>query len=371
MYESRRQAGRRAFTLVELLVVIAIIGVLVALLLPAVQAAREAARRTQCKNHIKQIMLSMHNHESALEAFPTGGNVPWPELPNYLVGGSGAPFGPDKQGMGWPFQLLPYLEGNAIHGVKTSAELEDVSVSFFNCPSKRGPTRALLPSLRVPPTGKFPYLLDYAAAVPFRSRAQTSPVLVGAATNPMYEPAPGSTDTKGCDAATFWGGINEAAGQVHSIGPWPATGQFVGYWGVIVRGEYFDPGAPGGNDIVNAGTYERISFPQIADGASNTFVIGEKRLNPAEYETGAWHDDVGWTGGWDPDILRSTICEFGPDENTTDGRAGFRFGAAHASGMNAGFADASVQSINYEIDLEIFNRLAHRSDEEDLGDWGG
>ena len=173
---SHYQTDRRAFTLVELLVVIAIIGVLVALLLPAVQAAREAARRTQCKNHIKQIMLSMHNHEAALKAFPSGGNVPWPVLENYLTGSGGAPFGPDKQGMSWTYQLLPYLEGGAIHGIKTIFELEDVTAPFFYCPSKRGPTRSILESLREPPTGKFPYLLDYAAAVPFRSRAQTPEV---------------------------------------------------------------------------------------------------------------------------------------------------------------------------------------------------
>lgn len=64
---------RRAFTLVELLVVIAIIGVLVALLLPAIQAAREAARRSQCKNILKHVGLPILNYESAYKKFPTGG----------------------------------------------------------------------------------------------------------------------------------------------------------------------------------------------------------------------------------------------------------------------------------------------------------
>jgi prepilin-type N-terminal cleavage/methylation domain-containing protein/prepilin-type processing-associated H-X9-DG protein len=363
-YRQRIAPRRRvAFTLVELLVVIAIIGVLVALLLPAVQAAREAARRTQCKNHVKQIMLSMLNHESALKAFPTGGNVPWPYLENYLVGGTGAPFGPDKQGMGWPFQLLPYLEGNAIHGIRTISALEDVSAPFFNCPSKRGPTRGTRVSDRG--TGKFPYLIDYAAANPFRSRSQAL-VPSTVAINPLYTKAsPTSLDLRACEAETFWGAVNNASGQRHTIGPWANANVFAGYWGVIVRGEYFDPGAYGGNDVVNSGTYERISFPQISDGSSNTMVIGEKRLDPRFYELGEWHDDVGWTGGWDPDTLRSTACEYGPDEQVENTAfAAYRFGAAHPGGMNAGFADASVRTVNYDIDMEMFNRLGHRSDEE-------
>src|SRR5215218_661714 len=76
---------RRGFTLVELLVVIAIIGILVALLLPAVQAAREAARRTQCTNHIKQMMLAMHNLESGKKCFPSGGMAPYSSIEYYLT----------------------------------------------------------------------------------------------------------------------------------------------------------------------------------------------------------------------------------------------------------------------------------------------
>jgi prepilin-type processing-associated H-X9-DG protein len=315
-------------------------------------------------------MLSMHNHESAKKAFPSGGNVPWPRLNNYLVGGNGAPFGPDRQGMGWAFQILPYLEGNAVYNIKDMATLEDVALPFVNCPSKRGPTRGYYLSERG--TGKFPYLMDYAAAVPFPSRGQWG-VPAGAVTNPLYQKtSPAAVDIRACEAVTFWGGKTEALGQTHSIGPWTTASTFAGYWGVIVRSEYFDPGAREGGDTVNSGTYDRISFPQITDGSSNTLVIGEKRLDPLFYNQDEWHDDVGMTGGWDPDILRSTACELGPDRvvdrsaGSQDPKfSGFRFGSAHAGGMNAGFADASVRTINYEIEPEIFNRLGHRSDEEE------
>src|SRR3954466_1017991 len=97
---------RCGFTLVELLVVIAIIGILVALLLPAVQAAREAARRTQCTNHIKQMMLAMHNFESAKKIFPSGGILWNAAIEDYLTDSlnipkpnptKGAPLGPERQ----------------------------------------------------------------------------------------------------------------------------------------------------------------------------------------------------------------------------------------------------------------------------------
>lgn len=97
---------KRGFTLVELLVVIAVIGVLVSLLLPAVQAAREAARRSQCSNSLRQIGLALHNHVSAHRVFPVGVAF-------------GAPPGPDKggrpyNGKGWIIDVLPYLEEQAL-----------------------------------------------------------------------------------------------------------------------------------------------------------------------------------------------------------------------------------------------------------------
>src|SRR5262245_24963456 len=88
----------RAFTLVELLVVIAVIGILVALLLPAIQAAREAARRAQCLNNVKQVCLSVQNYESAHKAYPTGGT---------RTKASGSAYGHS-----WWIAVLPFMEEN-------------------------------------------------------------------------------------------------------------------------------------------------------------------------------------------------------------------------------------------------------------------
>lgn len=102
----RRDSG---FTLVELLVVIAIIGILIALLLPAVQAAREAARRTQCSNNFKQVGLALHNYHAALATFPPG-----QLLYHSSLGCSGHPSG-SYQGFGWATFILPYLELESIY----------------------------------------------------------------------------------------------------------------------------------------------------------------------------------------------------------------------------------------------------------------
>src|SRR5262249_8962062 len=112
---------RSAFTLVELLVVIAIIGILVALLLPAIQAAREAARRTQCKDNLKNIGLAILNHVDSLKVFPTGG-VTWGVLINDY-NENGKPVGPDRMGLGWGYQILPYMEEESLHNVTDSTQM--------------------------------------------------------------------------------------------------------------------------------------------------------------------------------------------------------------------------------------------------------
>lgn len=102
-----RSASRMGFTLIELLVVIAIIAVLIALLLPAVQQAREAARRTQCKNHLKQMGLALHNFHDTRNRFPTGGSTPWAPI---TYTSSGAIDDPPAMGAGWMVQILPYID---------------------------------------------------------------------------------------------------------------------------------------------------------------------------------------------------------------------------------------------------------------------
>ena len=107
----KRRVSPRGFTLIELLVVIAIIGVLIALLLPAVQAAREAARRSQCVNNLKQLCLAIHNYASTYESLPPGGEVNSNEYPGF-----GTTNGPQNFAM--KVRLLPYLEQvNAFNSV--------------------------------------------------------------------------------------------------------------------------------------------------------------------------------------------------------------------------------------------------------------
>ncbi len=135
--------SRRAFTLIELLVVIAIIAVLIALLLPAVQQAREAARRTQCKNHLKQFGLALHNYHDSTQVFPA---------PVYGIWDSAtSQYSPDPA-WGWHVSILPYLDlGNTFQQLKTESRslqnaVADVqirpilqgNISVFRCPSDAG-----------------------------------------------------------------------------------------------------------------------------------------------------------------------------------------------------------------------------------------
>ena len=153
----RRQSG---VTLVELLVVLAIIGVLVALLLPAIQAAREAARRSQCQNNLRQMGLALHNHVDAHGVFPTGGAGVYPKIENYVS--AGKPFGPDKQGLGWAYQILPYLEEGAVHGLIDQVRLQAAAIAIYVCPSRRSVSSAQVSAANL--GGKAVFLIDYVSS---------------------------------------------------------------------------------------------------------------------------------------------------------------------------------------------------------------
>lgn len=148
-FEGRTRA--RGFTLIELLVVIAIIAVLIALLLPAVQQAREAARRTQCKNNLKQLALGLHNYESAYTVLPPG----WVATQGFTyVNGTNSTTGVDGQGSwGWPAFVLPYIDlanlSNSLQvGQDIRAALDDSTklalmqqaYPSFKCASDTAPT---------------------------------------------------------------------------------------------------------------------------------------------------------------------------------------------------------------------------------------
>jgi len=319
-----------AFTLVELLVVIAIIGILVALLLPAIQAAREAARRTQCINQLKQMGVALLNHENARGEFPTGGTEPWHDQ-----GALKVRYG---NGYGWMVQILPYVEDSNLQAISKGYGAGDkqrdqvvrgTPVPLYFCPSKRGIVVRYAPQ-SAEDCSQGCALNDYAGATPAN-------VLDPA--HPNYNP-------------WFWQGVThgDVVRGAQRMVRWKGQTFPVRFQGVIAR----------------TGMGPPCKSKDITDGLSNTMAIGEKRLYTNRYEIGDWHDDIGWTDGWDPDIMRYTGYPPGPDLEQPKGREpagfGYHFGASHPGIFNAVFADAHVTSIDYDIELVVFNALGDRED---------
>jgi prepilin-type N-terminal cleavage/methylation domain-containing protein/prepilin-type processing-associated H-X9-DG protein len=350
----------RGFTLVELLVVITIIAILIALLLPAVQAAREAARQVQCKNNLKQLALGCLAHESALKYFPTGG---W----GYAWTGD-ADRGYDwRQPAAWAYTILPYIEQQGLHDMgaglrtiqKNDSHLQRLAtpLSAWYCPTRR---RALAYTWDGTALGT---TIMNAGRPPFVGRTDYA---ANGGSAIYRDPTTGAESIVSNGGATpTWDG--------GGAGPISATSVQATPGGPMtdVARTTFNNAAQYANGIVWVGSMCKVA--DIKDGLSNTYLLGEKWMNPDFYLNGGdLGDNEAALIGFNEDIVRWTgIKALGTVNSAATTAAepdtpglGLRlvFGSAHANGFQMAFCDGSVAMINYSMELRIHRYLGSRAD---------
>jgi prepilin-type N-terminal cleavage/methylation domain-containing protein/prepilin-type processing-associated H-X9-DG protein len=327
MYSQRPVLVRRkapGFTLVELLVVIAIIGVLVALLLPAIQAAREASRRSSCSNHLKQIGLAIQNYESSRSKVP----------PAYLSGIGHAT---------WLVLIMPYLEEGALYNnanVRTiywgvPPQIVQTQVSSYYCPSRRGPGLSI--------TGD-----DSAGCSPHVPGALADYALNGGDHQAWIYWYYG-TDKNGMARHTM---EHESAAPGYLVGSCP-------------------------NTTVSRWTAQR-KFKDITDGLSQTFLVGEKFMHPNFFGQRDYADNSFFNDNHVNNYVRQAGIKTSnhdffivPSPNYTDDRMQLKFyltrnfGSSHSGGVcQFVFCDGSVHAIQPSIDGVTLGRLANIHDGE-------
>jgi prepilin-type N-terminal cleavage/methylation domain-containing protein len=330
---TRRNVG---FTLVELLVVIAIIGVLVGLLMPAVQMARESARRTSCQNNLKQIALACTNHMQQHQHFPSGGwGKNWTGDPNFSPG--------HAQPGGWIFAILPYMELNSIYDLGKGVDMDkddqdkllrrpllteqrESSVALFYCPSRRYPD--VYPAT-------YPTVLNANASAVV---AKTDYAANGGTVIIESDGPPITCETR----------YNDRAYQVNPDNvpgcEWSNTTTFLktNFNGII-------------------GERSEITVQDVFDGVSNTLLVAEKYVQSQLSEKGTDPgDDNAMYQGNERNVIRWTSEV--PLADTAVGVESTRFGSIHSAVFHAALCDGSVQAIDYSVDPDVFDKMGNRRD---------
>lgn len=319
---------RHAFTLIELLVVMAVMAVLAALLLPAVQQAREAARRGQCQNNLKQLGLALHNYHGAHGVFPPGAIAAKPKLTVVICStstGHGAynlwgeaALGDGYHGTSWLVQILPFIDQASLYNqwnfntsVSGNAAAAQTNVGLFYCPSRRNAPRT--------------------NDVPIMFQNWTS----------------GGTDYGGCI-----GGCN----GWHDCGVHET-------WAVSVGrrpGDASDPSACAGIFRVNTGT----RLGDVTDGTTHTLLTAElNRLNEGKYFFDVRTSQDGWAVGGIATLFSScsNSCK-GPNSLFFEEPA-----SEHEGGVHVGLADGSARFISENMDLQILEHLGSFGDGQPAG----
>lgn len=314
MVSSRRNSG---FTLIELLVVIAIIAILIALLLPAVQQAREAARRTQCRNNLKQLGLAMHNYLDVFQKFPINIYGGYTTCYTLVVGG----YDQNSYSWGFPVRILPYVD---------QAPLYNTINPGANTIAGSGQMNAVVPGFKCPSDPQDP--------TEFQSHIYiTGNIAMGVGS---YKGVMGS-DWK-------WGAYTNS---------------------VMTQ-------ACGDSFVANNGLFPCLSFlysksiEKVKDGTSNTFLLGETICNQ-KFAT----DGTGPGNNWmnSASVVATTAVPLNSFSNSTptsfpwDQR--WSFGSAHTGGAQFLMGDGAVRFLSNNISLITYRALSTYDQGETIGEF--